>query len=151
VAEGAALELFAPRATWKQGEKVRLAVRLKNDGQAPLWFNRRMLLNTPSAPPFLREIWMEVIGPGGAPLRFRAKVTALFPVPENYLVLPPGEVYTRELPVATAFDFGAAGRYAVVAHYRDGNDPPPPAPEGAVYLAGELVSNGLELEIVAPA
>jgi hypothetical protein len=147
---GAELELFAPGPTFKPTERVRLAVRLWNRGATPLWLNRRLLLNARSAPPMLREVWLEVTGPAGAPLPFRAKVTALFPVPENYLRLEPGLAYTRELPVSTAFDFGAPGRYAVVAHYQDGNDAVPPAPEGTVYLAGEVVSNRLELEVLPP-
>lgn len=144
----AALELFGPGPTFKQSEKVRLAVRLVNRGDMALWFNRRLLLNGRSAPPMLREIWMEVTGPAGAPLSFRSKVTAMFPVPENYALLKPGDVYTRELPVSSAFDFSAPGKYSVIAHYKDGNGTPPPPPAGAEYLADEVVSNQLEIEVI---
>jgi hypothetical protein len=144
----ARLELMAPAARLALGAKVRLSIRVSNTGATDLWLNRRLALSSPHAPPSTRDVWLDVIGPDRRLLPFVAKLSVGLPGPDLYQLLRRGEQLTRELPVASVYDWGRPGAYTIQAHLQDGNDSVPPAPQGAVRLAEEIISAPLELTIV---
>lgn len=128
-----------------------LLIRVRNGGDAPVWWNARALLNAPHAPAAFRELWLEVTADDGTEVPFNCKVNAGEAKVEDYELLAPGAVHDVAVDLEYCYALARGGRFRVVAHYRDGTPSPPPAPPGAVALTRELVSAPVMLGLPAHA
>jgi hypothetical protein len=122
-----------------------------NTGSIPLWLNGRMLLGAGRASSPFNEVWVDAKGPGT--IRWWCMFKTPPVEPRHYRMLLPGESTGRS-PNGPSDDLRCLGldepgRYTLIAHYRDGNDPGqvPPTPPGSVYLGWELVSDPVTVEI----
>ena len=133
------------------GSPANLVIRVRNGGDAPVWWNARALLNAPHAPAAHRELWLEVTAEDGTEVPFACKVNAGAAKADEYRLLAPGAAHDVAINLEYCHDLAGGGRFRVVAHYRDGAPSPPPAPAGAVALTTELVSAPVTLDLPAPA
>jgi hypothetical protein len=117
-----------------------LLIRVRNGGDAPVWWNARALLNAPHAPAAFRELWLEVTADDGTEVPFNCKVNAGEAKVADYELLAPGAAHDVAVNLWCCYDLTRGGRFRVVAHYRDGAPSPPPAPAGTVALTTEVVS-----------
>ncbi len=133
------------------GSPANLSIRVRNGGDAPVWWNARALLNAPHAPAAFRELWLEVTADDGTEVPFNCKVNAGEAKVEDYELLAPGAAHDVAVNLEYCYDLARGGRFRVVAHYRDGAPSPLPAPAGAVALTTELVSAPVTLDLPLPA
>lgn len=104
------------------GEPVTLILRLSNVDFRPVAVNRRMLLNTPTAPPAFGEIRLRVEGPPGYQNEITFNVRAGEPAPTDFIVLMPQESVERRYTLTDYESLHAPGNYRLVAEY--GNSTP---------------------------
>lgn len=141
---------FSPTsATVPAGEPVRGRLSVRNDGAAPVWLNRRFLWNAGHARPFYREVWFTVRGPDAAELPFTCKVRAGAATAEDYALLGPGEQLTEDVELSQCFDLSQPGTYEVQAHYGDGTQERPAAPQGALPLVESLDAPPVKIVVQA--
>jgi hypothetical protein len=132
-------------------DELRAYFVVTNIGSIPLWLNGRMLLGAGRSSSPFNEVWVEAKGPGTIGWWCMFKTPPV--EPRHYRLLLPGESAGRT-PDGPSDDLrclglDVPGRYTLIAHDRDGNDPGqvPPAPLGSVYLGWELVSDPVTVEI----
>ncbi len=110
--------------------------RLRNISNQSLWVNARMFAESS-----LGEVSIEVApSTEGKPMSDGCQV---HPVPVQYLLLMPGS----EISVVTilhCLKFPGEGPWHLTAKYQDRKRHIPPAPPGASWFSGILVSNELE-------
>jgi hypothetical protein len=135
-----------PEATdVKVDDYVVIDLTIKNGSNVGLWINKRMALHNPTAPPFMRELWLDVMNERGGSVRYRCEGD-VWPVSvDDYTVLQPGE------SIQTRHDLGcydlSPGDYRLVAFYEDGNRDPPKPPTGVVSFRRMLVSSEVRLHV----
>ena len=139
--------LIALEVVPSPGRPTCLLARFRDEGDAPVWWNARALLNRPHAPAAFRELWLDVTSYDGAEVPFNCKVNAGEASVDDYELLAPGATHDVAVNLEDCHDVTGGGRFRVVLHYRDGNPSPPAAPAGAVALAAELVSAPVTLEL----
>jgi hypothetical protein len=141
----AELRFSLPQSQFHEGEKIVARFELHNRAGHPLWINKRMVFNDRTAPPELRETWIDVKRLDGGRVQPDCVEKSLPATDADYAVLPAGgEISAREN--VTCLNL-SAGRYLLVAHYRDANEHPPYSPAGAVWFGSELSSNPVAVEI----
>jgi hypothetical protein len=99
------------------GAPLEATVELTNAGDEPLLVNRRLALNTATAPRAQREVWFEVKGPGEQPRDFQAKVKIGPPQPGDAVELAPGASISHAWNLADYFDLREPGTYWIRANY----------------------------------
>jgi SAM-dependent methyltransferase len=99
------------------GAPLEATVELTNAGDEPLLVNRRLALNTATAPRAQREVWFEVTGPGEQPRDFQAKVKIGPPQPGDAVELAPGASISHAWNLADYFDLREPGTYWIRANY----------------------------------
>jgi len=147
----ARIELRFDRTAFGPGDPVWTQAVLRNAGTAPLFVNKRLLLNAPSAPEPFRELELSVVAPDGRRLPFLCLVLAGRPRREDYALLASGEEIGVRFELAEYYDFAGEGTYRVQAFYSDGTAEPPSVPAGATHLRGPIVSDEVPLRIVTAA
>jgi hypothetical protein len=142
------LKLASPKL--KLGQEINFTVQLKNTSSQNLWVNERMLLNSNHSPTMMREIWVDVVGPDGEPIPFSSRVNAGEAEASDFHVLKPGEVVSKQNNLANYFQLKKPGVYQITAHYHDGTEEIPKAPDGAPHLGEQLNSGSEKFELLAP-
>ena len=142
------LTIKSDQASVRSGVAPALEFTFSNRGDASVFFNRRALINSRSAPVPYREIWLDVQPDGGKALDFVCKVKAGEAGPLSYMLLHPGESFSKTAPLE-CFDLSKPGRYRVRAHFEDGTKGPPTPPSGAFFFAGPAESNEISI-VVGP-
>jgi hypothetical protein len=130
------------------GGTIYAIVTIINDGSQSLWVNTRMV-EGPAAPIAVptQEIWMDLTFKSRK-LDFRCQ-SRIRPVSkDDYRILRPGQSIDTELEISACHDLSELGSYTLIAHYVDGQSSPPKAPDGAVHLKQELVSQPVSFEVV---
>ena len=145
----ATLELLPIDQKKSSDQAIELTVGLRNIGAGELWVNGRMLLNTPYAPKYMRELWFDVVGPGNQRIEFACKVRAGNAKPSDYRVLMPQESKQVQVRLSGCFDFTLPGTYLIRAKYQDGSEDVPPSPPGAMHLSTCLESSPAKIEIAS--
>ena len=64
------LRLVVEPAGYHVGAPVEVTFLLGNAAAAPLWLNRRLAIDSPQAPRFARELWLDFRGPDGRNVEF---------------------------------------------------------------------------------
>jgi hypothetical protein len=141
----AEIRLSLPKGQFCEGEKIVATFELHNQTDHPLWINKRLAFNDRTVPPELRETWIDVKALDGGRDEPDCVSRFLLATDADYAVLPAGGVILSRDTV-TCLNL-SAGRYLLVAHYRDGNARAPYAPAGAVWLGKELWSVPVAVEI----
>lgn len=142
----ARITLEAPRPIFTKQEHLEMLFFLENLGATDLWVNARIALNRQGAPPALRDVWLDVVGPDGKPLGVNMARSVGLPLDSEYQVLAPGAKLRRALIFGRMFGISAPGTYRVTAHYQDGNPEPPAPPPGAVHLKDLLSSEPVSFQ-----
>lgn len=141
----AVLELSGPAAASRTAVTVQLLLR--NDGEAQLWANQRLVVNAEHAPAEARDVWLEVVDASGRKLAFQEKVRAGAADAKHYRALAKGQSKQIAIDLSRYFDFDKPGTYEVTAYYHDGNPKPPAGPKGSTHLALTLRSAPLKLQL----
>ena len=130
------------------GGSIYAIVTIVNASSQSLWLNTRML-EGPAAPFALpaQEIWVDLRFKGNK-LDFRCQYRSRPISKDDYRVLPPGQSFDVELEISMCHDLTELGTYTLIAHYADGQRNPPKAPDGAVHLKQELVSQPVSFEVL---
>ena len=144
---GATLDLLIADQGYANGAPVETTLILKNHSSAPLWLNRRMLLGSPQAPRFSREIWIDFRGPDGRNIDPRDMSRAQTATSSDYGLIGSGEELRIALNLSERFFLTLPGRYLLRANYADGNERPPTPPAGATPLRAHLQTGKLQLLI----
>jgi hypothetical protein len=138
-------KLSIPQSSIREGDKIVAQFALHNRANHSLWINKRMVFNDGTAPPELRDVWIDVKRLDGGRVQPDCVAKSLPATDADYAVLPAGaEVAVRENVSCLNL---SAGRYLLLAHYRDANAHPPYEPAGAVWLGNELLSDPVAVEI----
>ena len=115
-------------------------VRITNAGNAPVWLNGRMLVNTPHAPVDMRELWFEITDPSGADIPFMAKVRTGEASEGEYVRLLPGQTHSVQVDLSTYYQMLVPGTYTVTAHYQDSRSVAPPFPSGETAFRESIIA-----------
>ncbi len=144
------LEIKLASQKVKLGQDVNVTVQLKNTSSQKLWVNRRMLLNIIQSPATMRELWVDVVGPGGEQIPFSSHVRAGEAVASDFEVLKPGQVVSKQIKLSNYFELQKPGVYQITAHYQDGTKDIPKTPDGVPHLREQLSSAPAKFELLAP-
>ncbi|MBL8096443.1 MAG: hypothetical protein JNL73_19850 [Anaerolineales bacterium] len=96
---------------------------LRNDSEAAVLVNTRLVVNRAGAPAGFRDVSFNVTGPDGEALPLAVKVNVGAPQPQHFQLLGPGESATRTVELHRLFALRKAGDYAIAAVYRAETDP----------------------------
>ena len=130
------------------GGSIYAIVTITNTGSQSLWLNTRML-EGPAAPVAVptQEIWLDLRFKAQK-LDFRCEYRTRPISKDDYRVLAPGQSIDTELEISVCHDLTDLGSYTLIAHYVDGQRNPPKAPDRAVHLKQELVSQPVSFEVL---
>ena len=132
------------------GGALPLLFRLENRGAEPLWLSRRLLLNGSHAPPGLRDLVLDVLGPGGA-RPFASRISALLPDAGDYVRLAPGAALERAYAdLLEDYLLVTPGTYVLRGTFHDQHPTPPAAPAGTRLFQGPVVSGSVTVRVTPP-
>jgi hypothetical protein len=122
-------------------EPIRLTVSLANNGPEALTINGRFLVNYPTAPEPMRDLYFEISGPDGYSNKRIFRVNAGYPGPNDLLELRPGATHQKVVELTRYHSLHLPGEYQVTAHYLSAA-----AVSGRTVWLGQLTSEPLTLE-----
>jgi hypothetical protein len=148
IGEELELAIELEKSVYRLDEQIFCKITLTNRGSESLAVNRRLLVNTPHAPPPYREITFDVLSPSENPVQFGTKINVGSPGEEDIIVLEPGSSVDRTYELTKDFDFDELGEYTVQATYENQSDlgRGPGDRKGGVWI-GRLESNILNFQI----
>ncbi len=141
------LLLSSPKRDYCKGESVIVTVTLANLTPRTLIVNKRLQMIFDYKYHEAYELRFQVIGPSKTPVAPRMIIEdRLWPYPkqDDFMELPPGDQWQREIMLSTYFDFSQDGMYQIVAEYHNDHDG---HQFGLDAWTGELRSPPLEVSI----
>ena len=118
---GLELSIFFDKNEYKPGEAIYINFKLKNSGNEPIYVNKRFYLNSESSKPEDREVFLQITGPSGEKLPYKASYDTGFPKTDYFVLLEPKEEVTseRKKNLKAYFDLKAPGEYSIIAIYQN--------------------------------
>jgi hypothetical protein len=135
------LTVASDKGSYDADEPIRLTITLANEGDSPVTANGRFLVNYPTAPEPVRDLYFEVSGPEGYANQRVFRVNAGFPRTTDLVTLEPGESHQKVVELTRYHSLHLPGTYEVTAHYQSAA----PIAGQEVWL-GQLESEPLVLE-----
>jgi len=138
------IALRMDKTNYKPGEPIRALMTLKNAGSKDIVVKQRVAVNLPGMPGEVRDIVFMIKGPlGDVHPSFRVTVRHL--LPEDFVVLSPGETIEKSFDIQKIYDLTDIGPYSVSVVYQNAQDP---GPFHRRAWKGEITSNVVDFEIV---